>query len=366
MKHLLLLLALISPSFAQLPAIDYAGMFFSTVQVSPGQAIRKVPTLPATCTAVGAASSSNAVLYQGRVYMCTSTDTWTAVVTTTTGANLALSNLSSVSINAALIPQSAKDLGAQATPWKDLWLYGSGTFGSHSFRLTGTPTGHRVVTFPDAAITVAGSASALTSGRVPYVTTGGLLTNSAGLTYDGTSLSVVSSSGSIAFFDGQSSSTSIASAAGIILSNSNATTNNRAAIFFSDTLGGAAAGSIEFVFTDRPNNYGEVVFGLRSSAGYQEVMRLAGDGSQTLINGANFVLGTSTGTKIGTATTQKLSLWNATPIVQPSSTGQTAGFTAGAGTNVVDASTFTGGVGSTAYTIGDIVRHLKNFGLIAQ
>jgi hypothetical protein len=47
------------------------------------------------------------------------------------GANTALSNLSSVSINASLIPQSAKDLGAAATAWRDLYLYGSGTYGSH-------------------------------------------------------------------------------------------------------------------------------------------------------------------------------------------------------------------------------------------
>jgi len=68
-----------------------------------------------------------------------------------TGASTALDNLGSVSINANLIPQAAKDLGAQATPWRDLWLYGSGTFGSHSFRITGTPTGHRVMTIPGGA-----------------------------------------------------------------------------------------------------------------------------------------------------------------------------------------------------------------------
>ena len=31
----------------------------------------------------------------------------------------------------------------------------------------------------------------------------------------------------------------------------------------------------------------------------------------------NIATGTTTGTKIGTATTQKISLWNATPVVQP-------------------------------------------------
>ena len=45
--------------------------------------------------------------------------------------------------------------------------------------LTKTGTTARTATFPDAAIVVSGSAAALTSGRVPFVTTGGLLTDSA-------------------------------------------------------------------------------------------------------------------------------------------------------------------------------------------
>lgn len=36
-----------------------------------------------------------------------------------------------------------------------------------------------------------------------------------------------------------------------------------------------------------------------------------------LYDGGNIQTGTATGTKIGTATTQKLAFWNATPIVQP-------------------------------------------------
>lgn len=61
-----------------------------------------------------------------------------------------------------------------------------------------------------------------------------------------------------------------------------------------------------------------------------------------------------------------LGVFNTTPIAQPSSTGETVGFTAGAGTGVNDDSTFTGNVGATAYRISDIVKHLKNLGLIAQ
>ena len=80
----------------------------------------------------------------------------------------------------------------------------------------------------------------------------------------------------------------------------------------------------------------------------------------------DFIIGTSTGTKIGTATSQKIGFFNATPVVQQSGTGETSGFTAGTGTTTRADSTFTGTVGSTAYTISDIVKALKNLGLLAQ
>jgi hypothetical protein len=80
----------------------------------------------------------------------------------------------------------------------------------------------------------------------------------------------------------------------------------------------------------------------------------------------DFIIGTSTGTKIGTATSQKIGFFNATPVVQQSGTGETTGFTGGSGTTARDDSTFTGNVGSTAYTISDIVKALKNLGLLAQ
>lgn len=75
---------------------------------------------------------------------------------------------------------------------------------------------------------------------------------------------------------------------------------------------------------------------------------------------------TTTGLKIATSTSQKLGFFNKTPVAQPSATGETTGFTAGAGTAVKDDSTFTGNVGSTAYRINDIVKHLKNLGIIAS
>ncbi len=56
----------------------------------------------------------------------------------------------------------------------------------------------------------------------------------------------------------------------------------------------------------------------------------------------------------------------AAPIIQPATTGTATGFTAGAGTNVTDQSTFTGGTGAAAYRISDIVLALKSLGLMAS
>jgi hypothetical protein len=72
-----------------------------------------------------------------------------------TGANTALSNLAAVSINTSLLAQTAVDLGSTSAPFRNLYLYGGGTFGTDSFELTGTSTANRTVTLPDNTGTVA-------------------------------------------------------------------------------------------------------------------------------------------------------------------------------------------------------------------
>jgi len=68
---------------------------------------------------------------------------------------------------------------------------------------------------------------------------------------------------------------------------------------------------------------------------------------------------TVTGIKIGTTTAQKLSFWNATPIVQPTTAVASAVFVVGAGTAVNTASTFDG------YTLAKVVKALRNTGILA-
>ena len=68
---------------------------------------------------------------------------------------------------------------------------------------------------------------------------------------------------------------------------------------------------------------------------------------------------TTTGIKIGTATTNKLAFWNATPIVQPTTTTTPATVVSGAGGTVKHDDTFDG------YTVEKVVRALRNIGILA-
>lgn len=82
-------------------------------------------------------------------------------------------------------------------------------------------------------------------------------------------------------------------------------------------------------------------------------------GQLAFSDAANLAFGTGTGTKIGTATSQKLSLWNKTPIVQPTTGITGATRVAGAGANVLVDDTYGG------YTIAQLFAAAINFGLLA-
>jgi hypothetical protein len=78
-----------------------------------------------------------------------------------------------------------------------------------------------------------------------------------------------------------------------------------------------------------------------------------------LSDATNLAFGTSTGTKLGTATSQKLSLWNATPIVQPTTGIAAATFVTNTSGTLNDSATWDG------YTIGQVVKALRNIGILA-
>lgn len=85
-----------------------------------------------------------------------------------------------------------------------------------------------------------------------------------------------------------------------------------------------------------------------------------GAGTLSLSDGVNVTTGTSTGTKFGTSTSQKLSFWNATPIVQPASAVQAAltDSTGGTSTGATLVNVDTAGV-------ADVAKVNSNFAVLA-
>lgn len=77
------------------------------------------------------------------------------------------------------------------------------------------------------------------------------------------------------------------------------------------------------------------------------------------VGATNFVFDTTTGTKIGTSTAQKLGFWNATPIVQPTTAVTAATRVAGAGGSVLVDDTYDG------YTLAKFVAAVRATGLVA-
>lgn len=71
------------------------------------------------------------------------------------GATTALDNLASVNINSALLFQTGIDIGSTTKPARDLYIVGSGTYGTNYFKLTGTPTSTRTITIPNVTDTLA-------------------------------------------------------------------------------------------------------------------------------------------------------------------------------------------------------------------
>jgi hypothetical protein len=84
-----------------------------------------------------------------------------------------------------------------------------------------------------------------------------------------------------------------------------------------------------------------------SSASPTEALRISSNRAITVSDGGNVVLGTTTGTKIGTATTQKLGFYNATPVVQPAAVA-----------DATDAAT-------VIAQLNDLLAKLRTLGLIA-
>lgn len=204
------------------------------------------------------------------------------------------------------------------------------------------------------------TASSLTSGRVPFASTGGLLTDSAAFTWDSTNTRLKLE------FAGSTAPSFAASTVMAVVRNP--ATNSGA---FYTIVGGDAA-VVGFRFGDNADEAdGQVAYDnsarrLRfkatgtdslfllssTAASFASTVMLTLNGGLTMADATDIAVGTTTGTKIGTATTQKIGLWGVTPVVQPASANQ-AGITDSTGGT---ASTTLGAItAGAAYAQADMV-----------
>lgn len=103
---------------------------------------------------------------------------------------------------------------------------------------------------------------------------------------------------------------------------------------------------------------------LRLQIGVADIIQLSSSTATfvqglTISDAKNIVLNTTTGSKLGTATNQKLGIWNATPIIQPTTAIAAATFVTNTSLIANDTATFDG------YTIGQVVKALRNIGILA-
>jgi hypothetical protein len=117
----------------------------------------------------------------------------------------------------------------------------------------------------------------------------------------------------------------------------------------------------QFLVNVRVNTYkGIVIKGAASQSGNLLETQSSGGTAQLAIasNGRDFILDTTTGTKIGTSTSQKLGFYNATPVVQPSAytiTNPTA-------TRSLDEASTT--LTTVAQVLGTLIKDLQSLGLV--
>lgn len=149
-----------------------------------------------------------------------------------------------------------------------------------------------------------------------------------------------------------------------------ATESTRNVSFFDHvaTTTGSSMQSMErglFIRNVKTAPTGDPTNGLYAWASGGNTFNLRGASNVVNLNSPGTLTLQSNGTTRLTANTTGLGFYTAAAVAQPSTTGEAAGFTAGGGTTATSTSTFTGNTGTKAYTVSDVVKHLKTLGLLA-
>jgi len=148
---------------------------------------------------------------------------------------------------------------------------------------------------------------------------------------------------------------------GILVGSTNSTLTGTGQVFANNGFYSNANSSLAGIigYTNNISIYskfsnGSIFLGVNAST---DILKIDTNGL-TITDTKNIILNINTGTKFGTATNQKLSFWNATPIVQPTNTIASSTIVTGSGTFLRQDDTFDG------YTIAQVVKALRNTGIL--
>ncbi len=222
--------------------------------------------------------------------------------------------------------------------------------------------------------------STLTSGRVTFAGSSGLLTDSASFLWDTSNSRLnVGTGASTSTLDiylqktsnGQVSIQTENLSNGTAAISQNIVKNDAGnALLFRKFSSGYTTAGLRVANAGELSNSGagpllienthtaDIIVVIGGSGTANEIARFTST-SFAIFESINITTGTSTGTKIGTATTQKLGFWNATPIVQPTTAIAAATFVANTSLIANDTATWDG------YTMGQVVKALRNMGKLA-
>lgn len=188
---------------------------------------------------------------------------------------------------------------------------------------TGAITTQREVLFAQPTYTFVGASTITDAATVaiagaPIKSTNASITNTHGLLIQAGAVSTATNS------------------YGLTVNAQTGATNNYAAQFLGGNVFLAETNRKVFLSaTNGMNLYANSVSSLRIASLNNDLVQLQSGGQFDLLgssarlgldasNGCNILLDTTTGTKIGTTTSQKLGFWNVTPIIQPAGAGQVA------------------------------------------
>lgn len=177
-------------------------------------------------------------------------------------------------------------------------------------------------TFPATSIVVAGSTVALTSGRIPFATTNGLLLDSGNFTFDATNFRVSLGGASDSISNGLQlfvAGTNV----GTFTALAQSTTGDLR--FFLDWQSVTSSPTAVAIKIFRNTTIGVAKQILVHNGTSANVWALdANAATLTHADGFNYIFGTSTGSKLGSAANEKVAFHGATPVVQRSGAAQAA------------------------------------------